>query len=99
MLGDVFMSKVATNLSLDADLKKECQELFSSLGMDLTTAVTIFLVQSLRVQGLPFAVKRDEPNAETISALEEYEIMKTHPEQYKKYSSFQEIMKEVNNDV
>ena len=90
----VYMSKVSTNINLDVDLKKSCQELFSDLGMDLTTAVTIFLKQSLRVQGLPFTVTRDVPNAETIAAINEYEQMKKHPEQYKRYSSFQSAMKD-----
>lgn len=54
------MAKVSTNISLDADLKKASQELFSDLGMDLTTAVTVFLKQSLRVQGLPFTVTREK---------------------------------------
>ena len=66
------MAKVSTNISLDADLKKASQELFSDLGMDLTTAVTVFLKQSLRVQGLPFTVTRENPNAETAAALNEY---------------------------
>ena len=89
------MSKVSTNINLDVDLKKSCQELFSDLGMDLTTAVTIFLKQSLRVQGLPFTVTRDVPNAETVAAINEYEQMKKHPEQYKRYSNFQSAMKDV----
>ena len=89
------MSKVSTNINLDADLKKSCQELFADLGMDLTTAVTIFLKQSLRVQGLPFAVTRDVPNVETVAAINEYEQMKKHPEQYKRYSNFQSAMKDV----
>ena len=62
------MPKVSTNISLDADLKKASQELYADLGMDLTTAVTIFLKQSLRVQGLPFIVTRKNPNAETAAA-------------------------------
>ena len=66
------MAKVSTNISLDADLKKASQELYADLGMDLTTAVTIFLKQSLRVQGLPFIVTRENPNAETAAALNEY---------------------------
>jgi DNA-damage-inducible protein J len=37
------MAKVSTNISLDPALKKSAQELFSDLGMDLTTAVTLFL--------------------------------------------------------
>ena len=93
------MAKVTTNISLDADLKKASQELYADLGMDLTTAITIFLKQSLRVQGLPFAVTRENPNAETAAAMNEYYEMKAHPEKYKKYSSFREAMNEVLNDA
>lgn len=93
------MAKVSTNISLDADLKKACQELYSDLGMDLTTAVTIFLKQSLRVQGLPFSVTRENPNAETAAAMNEYYEMKAHPERYKRYSSFREAMDEVLGDA
>lgn len=45
----IHMAKVSTNISLDENLKKASQELYSDLGMDLSTAVTIFLKQSLRV--------------------------------------------------
>ena len=94
------MPKVSTNISLDADLKKESQELFSDsdLGMDLSTAVTIFLKQSLRVQGIPFAITRETPNAETLAAMNEYYEMKAHPEKYKKYSSFRSAMKDILGD-
>ena len=93
------MAKVSTNISLDADLKKNSQQLFQDLGMDLTTAITVFLRQSLRVQGFPFAVTRDVPNAETIEAMNEFYTMKAHPEKYKKYSSFREAMDEVLSDA
>jgi len=93
------MAKVATNLSIDADLKKACQELYADLGMDLTTAVTIFFRQSLRVQGIPFAITRENPNAETIAAMNEYYAIKEHPEKYKRYSSFKEAMKDVLDDA
>ena len=93
------MPKAATNLSLDADLKRSSQELFADLGMDLTTAVTIFLKQCLRVQGLPFAVTRETPNAETVEAMNEYYLIKANPEQYKRYSSFKEAMDEVLGDA
>ena len=93
------MAKVATNLSIDADLKKACQELYADLGMDLTTAVTIFFRQSLRVQGIPFAVTRENPNAETIDAMNEYYAIKEHPEKYKRYATFKEAMDEVLADA
>ena len=88
------MAKVSTNISLDENLKKASQELYSDLGMDLSTAVTIFLKQSLRVQGIPFTVTRENPNAETMAAMNEYYEMKAHPEKYKRYSSFRDAMEE-----
>ncbi len=89
------MGKVSTNISLDTDLKKAGQELFADLGLDMTTAVTIFIKQSLRVQGLPFAVTRENPNAETAAAMDEYYTMKQHPEMYKRYTSFKDAADEV----
>lgn len=89
------MPKVSTNINLDADLKRDCQELFSDLGMDLTTAVTIFLKQARRVQGLPFTVSREVPNAETTAALNEYYEMKKNPQLYTRYSSFESAMNDV----
>ena len=93
------MPKVATNLSLDADLKQESIALFSDLGMDLTTAVTIFLKQCIRIHGLPFIVSKDNPNADTIAAMNEYYTMKAHPEKYKRYASFKDAMNEVLADA
>ena len=47
-----------TNLSIriDTDKKREAEELFRNLGMSLTTALNIFISQSLRVRGIPFAI-------------------------------------------
>ena len=92
-------TKVATNLSLDPDLKKEASVLFSDLGMDLSTAVSVFLKQAVRVQGFPFVITRETPNADTIAALNEYYLMKEHPEEDKDYSSFKDLMNEVLADA
>ncbi|HEL0009254.1 TPA: type II toxin-antitoxin system RelB/DinJ family antitoxin [Streptococcus equi subsp. zooepidemicus] len=91
------MAKVSTNINLDPVLKKNAQELLKDLGMDLTTAVTIFLRQTVREQAIPFEIKRDVFNADTIAALAEYNDMKKHPEDYKHYTSFSDAMDEVLN--
>lgn len=93
------MAKVSTNISLDSELKKSAQELFSDFGLDLTTAITMFLKQAVREQRIPFEIKRKIPNEQTRAALEEYCEMKAHPEQYKRYSSFKEAMDEVLADA
>lgn len=89
------MAKVSTNINLDIDLKKAGQKLFAELGMDLTTAVTIFIKQAVREQRIPFVIAKEIPNKTTLSALEEYEEMKNNPAKYKRYSTFKEALKEV----
>ena len=51
----------STNISirLDEDLKERFEELCDDVGMNMTTAFTMFIKASLRANGLPFEVKRD----------------------------------------
>lgn len=93
------MSKVSTNINLDPELKKSAQELFADFGMDLTTAVTLFLKQSVREQAIPFEIKRGRPNADTVAAMNEFYEMQAHPEKYKRYPSFKDAMNEVLSDA
>lgn len=60
-----------TNFSvrLDNDLKKQSEILYSELGVNLTTAINVFLRKSLAVGGFPFDVRIEEPNKETLLAL------------------------------
>lgn len=89
------MAKVSTNINLDADLKRSAQALFRDFGMDLTTAVTIFLTQTVREQAIPFQIIREVPNTQTLAALREYEEIKAHPERYPCYNGFKEALKDV----
>ena len=93
------MKKVSTNISIDADVKIKAQELFEDLGIDLSTAINLFLKQSIRENAIPFSVCREIPNADTIAAMKEADEMEKRPEQYKRYSSFAEILDEVISDA
>jgi DNA-damage-inducible protein J len=42
------------NVPLDESVKQEAEALLNTLGMDLTTAITIFLRQTIRERGIPF---------------------------------------------
>ena len=89
------MAKINTNISIDRELKKEAVQLFSSFGLDLSTAITLFLQQAVREQRIPFEIKMDVPNNATIRALEETKTMKTDKKKYKRFDSFGEVLKEV----
>ena len=90
------MSKTATNLSIDSDIKQQSIELFADLGMDLSTAVNVFLRQAVRVQGFPFVVARDDPNEESIAAMNEYYLAKKHPEQAEKDQYISDMIEQLN---
>ena len=75
------MSANIANVSfrIDAGLKKEADELFQSLGLNMTTAFNMFLRQSVREGGIPFEITTRVPNKETLKAIEEVEKMRKDP--------------------
>lgn len=88
------MAKVSTNISLDPELKEKAIKLFSNFGLDLSTAITLFLSQSVREEKIPFEIRMNIPNQKTIESLKEKEAMKDK-KKYKRYDSFEEIIKEI----
>jgi len=50
------MTAVSTNIKIDPVVKQRAQALFDSLGMNLSTAVNVFLKQSIREQAIPFRI-------------------------------------------
>ena len=70
-----------TNISIrmDTDLKAAAEELYSELGMNLSTAFNIFVRQSLRDGGIPFKITKGTPNKETVSAILEAERIAKDP--------------------
>lgn len=62
--------------------------------MNLTTAINVFLRQSLRVGGFPFAVKLEQSNKETIAAMLEAERIVRDPS-VKHYSDVEEALQEL----
>ena len=79
---------------MDSDLKAQADELFNELGMNLTTAFNIFVRQSLREGGIPFAIKTERPNKETIAAMLEAERIAKDPS-IKHYSDVEEALREL----
>lgn len=85
-------TKSTTNISIrmDSDLKAKADELFSELGMNISTAFNIFVRQSLREGGIPFDIKVEQPNKETIAAMLEAERIAKDPS-VKGYTNLDEL--------
>ena len=44
------------NIRIDRDLKNEADQIFTALGMNLTTAITVFVRQAVRQKKIPFEI-------------------------------------------
>ena len=59
------------NIRIDKNVKESSEKVFEDLGLNMTTAINMFLRQVIRVNGIPFEIKGNTPNQETIEAIEE----------------------------
>ena len=91
------MATTSTNLNIriDSNLKKDAEDLFKRLGLNMSSAINVFLTQSVREQAIPFEIHEDKPNKKLLKVLKEAEKMKKHPEKYKGYHDLEELMEDL----
>ena len=65
------MATTNLNIRTDKIVKEQAEELFSELGLNMTTAINIFLRTAIREHGIPFELKLDVPNDTTTAAIDE----------------------------
>ncbi|WP_315288702.1 type II toxin-antitoxin system RelB/DinJ family antitoxin [Leptotrichia massiliensis] len=85
----------ATTINIDEETKKEAQELFKDLGMNLTTAINIFLKQAIRERGLPFYVGQAKYKDEVYQAMKDAEQGKNLS---KGYNDVEEMFEDILRD-
>lgn len=83
------------NVRVDDTIKEQADELFARLGMNTTTAVNVFLRQALQFGGIPFEIRSEIPNAETIQAMEN---VKNGIGLSKAFTSVEDLMEDLNAD-
>ena len=65
------MSATNLNIRTDKDVKEQAEQLFAELGLNMTTAINLFLRTAIRKHGIPFDLYLDVPNETTVAAIEE----------------------------
>ena len=60
-----------TQIRIDKNVKEQANALFANLGIDMSSAVNMFLRQCILRGGLPFAVEMPQYNQETLKAIAE----------------------------
>lgn len=84
------------NIRVEESVKKQATELFEELGLDMSTAMNMFLRQAIRHGGIPFEIKR--PNATTLQALQEVEQIRSGKIVAKKYNDVEAMFNELDGE-
>ena len=75
------------NIRIDKEIKDTAELILNELGLNMTTAINMFLRQTIRSKGIPFELKL---NDETIAAIEEGRRMAKDPN-VKGYVTMEEL--------
>ncbi|MCR4798007.1 MAG: type II toxin-antitoxin system RelB/DinJ family antitoxin [Lachnospiraceae bacterium] len=85
------MSSTIT-VRVDERVKKEAGSIFKEVGMDMSTAINVFLKQVIRSNGIPFPVSAKIPNEVTLKAIRDAE-----KGEMASFSSIAELMEDLND--
>lgn len=90
------MATVPTQIRIDENLKKQAVELFSQLGLDMSSAVNIFLKQAVLRGGIPFSIELPQYKHEVVEAMEEAKRISRDPN-VKGYTDIEELFEELDS--
>ena len=85
------------NVNVPKDVKEEANQIFNSLGLNMTTAINMFLKKAIYERGIPFDVKQ-QPTREFSEALKELDYIEKHPEEYKVYHNVDKMFEDILNE-
>ena len=81
------------NIRIDEDLKRQADAIFSELGLNMSTAINMFLRYSVRYGGIPFELRVEKPNAETLAAIDD---VNNNRNMSKTFTSIDDLMEDLH---
>ena len=84
------MANTNINIRTDSAIKTQAEEIFEAFGLNMSTAINMFLRQTIRENGIPFELKLDMPNEITVAVIEEGRKL-AKDKSVKGYSSIDEL--------
>jgi DNA-damage-inducible protein J len=91
------MATAPTQIRIDADIKKQAIVLFENLGLDMSTAVNLFLHQCVLRGGLPFAIEIPAFKQTTLDAMAEAKRISRDPD-VKGYTDMESLKSVLESD-
>ena len=89
------MATTNITIRMDSELKKQAEAVLNELGMNFTTAYTVFTKQLVRDQCFPFVPDASTPNKETLEAIREVEELEKDPSKGKSYTDVSAMLEDL----
>lgn len=86
------------NVRVDSKLKQDSDILFKDLGLNMSTAINMFLTKCVKTASIPFKIEEPKPSKELKKALKEVDYLMKHPEKYKSYNNIEELFEALDSD-
>lgn len=90
------MESTNLNIRTDKEVKLAAEKIFEELGLNMTTAINIFLRQTIRENGIPFELKLSVPNETTAAAIEEGRML-AYDKTARGYSNMDDLKADTSN--
>lgn len=87
----------AINVNVDAKTKEEAMIILKDLGLNMSTAINMFLTQVVKRDGIPFEITNPKPTKELIEALKEGEDILSGKKKSKSYTDMYELLEDLNS--
>lgn len=89
------MATTTVSIRMDSELKRRFEQFCEDVGMNMTTAFTIFAKKVVNENRIPFDIGREIPNEETLAAIDEVRRMKADPSLGKSYTDAREMVRDL----
>ncbi len=85
----------AINVQVDKKDKEQATNILKDLGLNMSTAINIFIKQIIKVDGLPFEIKNPKPSKELLEAIQEGEDILSGKVKAKSYTNMYEMLEDL----
>ena len=93
------MSMSTVNARVETATKDEANEIFENLGLNMTTAVNMFLKQVVNRRAIPFEIaEQPSYNAKTLASIEEARLIAEGKIPAKGYTNPEELWSSLDAD-
>lgn len=84
------------NVNVPIEVKEEANNIFNSLGLNMSTAINMFLKRTIYERGIPFEVKQ-QPSSDFLDTCKELYDMENGRIEFKKFNSISKLMEDLKD--